>query len=622
MLRFMGWIWDAREPQQVEFARTLRRALIAKPNWQTALDTPGAQCFCTGGQPGAECQVLPHGAGIVLGSLFERRADPADDSPCRPAIIEPRDVQALLDSQGRRLIEAYWGNYLAVLCDARRRVISVIKDPTGPLPCFMTSLHGLTVLFSCVADCLNLDAFSLTANPAYLRDRVSGRHETSRDALSEVSPLYGGECLHFDFRTRPMTRTTRLYWHPLRLAYDANPVERPDQAAAMLRATVRACTRSLAAAHDAVLLRLSGGLDSSIICTCLADAPSRPTVTCYTYYDPHGPADERPWARLAATRAAFEHLEYPFDPKTIDLRRWPKLLPSVYVASILEHLGRSALDRQLSSDRGATAVFSGDGGDSGFCSDSIALALVEYLKRHGLRSNALGLAAQISLHTQRSTWQVLANSLRRWHRGQTPADQQEGQESISRLAHPDLRSRTTIDPVPAHPWFRDCSETPWAVMRRLGNLPNPMPYYDLSVDADAPAPEIIAPLYAQPAVELFLRIPLYIHFFEGKDRGLARRAFAGTVPAPILQRLWKDRAPGFLEEIVNRNRETLRELLLDGVLATSGLLDRPATEQALSLMPSKSLVVPTELFSHLDTELWARQWMGRLTKSPGHESIS
>lgn len=610
MLRFMGWIWDAREPRQVGFARTLRRTLLASPNWQTALDTPGAQFFYTGAQPGAELQVLPHGAGIVLGALFERRADPVDDSPCRPAIIELRHVQALLDSQGRRLIEGYWGNYLAILCDEHRRGISVIKDPTGPLPCFMTSLHGLTVLFSCVSDCLNLGTFSFTANPAYLRDRVSGRHETPRDALNEVSPLYGSECLHFDFRTRPMTRTTRLHWHPLRLAYDTNPIERPDQAAAMLRATVRACTRSLAGAHDAVLLRLSGGLDSSIICACLADVPSRPTVTCYTYYDPHGPADERPWARLAATRAAFEHLEYPFDPKAIDLRRRPKLLASVYVASILEHLGRSALERQLAADRGATAVFSGDGGDSGFCSDSIALALVEYLKRHGLRSNALRLAAQISLYTQRSTWQVLANSLRRWHRGQTPADQQEGQESISRLAHPDLRSRTAIEPAPAHPWFRDCSETPWAVMRRLGTLPNPMPCYDLSVDADTPVPEIVAPLYAQPAVEQFLRIPLYVHFAEGKDRGLARRAFAGAVPAPILQRLWKDRAPGFLEEIVNRNREALRELLLDGVLATSGLLDRPATEQALSPMPSKSLAVPTELFSHLDTELWARQWMG------------
>ncbi|AMN47866.1 asparagine synthase [Steroidobacter denitrificans] len=609
MLRFMGWVWDAREPQQAEFARSLQRTLLARLNWQMALDTRGAQCFLTGGHPSAQYQVLPHGAGIVLGTLFEQRADPVDDSAYRPAIIEPRDIQPLLNSQGRRLIENYWGNYLAILCDEHRSGICIIKDPTGPLPCFITSLHGLTMLFSSVSDCLNLGAFSFTVNPAYLRDRVSGRHETSHGALNEVRPLYGGECLHFDFRTHPMTRTTRLHWHPLRLAYDTNPVEHPAQAAAMVRAAVRACTRTLAAEHDAVLLRLSGGLDSSIICACLADMPSRPTVTSYTYYDPHGPADERPWARLAAAHAAFEHLEYPFDPQTIDLRRRPKLLPSVYVVSILEYLDLSKLERQLTADRGATAIFSGDGGDSGFCSDSIALALVEYLKRHGLRSNALLLATQISLYTQRSSWQVLANSLRRWFRGQTPADQQEVQETINRLAHPDLRSRTAVDSTPVHPWFRDCDETPWALMRRLGNLPNPMPYYDLSADPDTKTPEVVAPLYAQPAVELFLRIPLYVHFFEGKDRGLARDAFAGMVPAPILQRLWKDRAPGFLEEIVSRNREALRELLLDGVLAASGLLDRSATEQALSPMPSKSLVVPIELFSHLDTELWARQWM-------------
>ena len=48
--------------------------------------------------------------------------------------------------------------------------------------------------------------------------------------------------------------------------------------------------------------------------------------------------------------------------------------------------------------------------------------------------------------------------------------------------------------------------------------------------------------------------------------------------------------------------------LLDGTLANTGLLDRSATERALS-GAIDSGVFPAEVFRHLDTELWARRWL-------------
>jgi asparagine synthase (glutamine-hydrolysing) len=127
----------------------------------------------------------------------------------------------------------------------------------------------------------------------------------------------------------------------------------------------------------------------------------------------------------------------------------------------------------------------------------------------------------------------------------------------------------------------------------------------------APGPEIVAPIYSQPMIEVALRIPADVLFAGGQDRGLARRAFRGDVPQAILSRVWKDRAGGFHDEVIQRNRDWLREMFLDGVLVSEGLLDRAALERALAPGLVKSDVFPGELLRHLDTEIWARQWTQR-----------
>ena len=90
-----------------------------------------------------------------------------------------------------------------------------------------------------------------------------------------------------------------------------------DRAAASMRATVRSCTQTLSAGHASLLHRLSGGLDSSIVAGCLARASTQPRIACYTYFNPQGRSDERPWARLAAEHSGFEHLECPVIPAEI-----------------------------------------------------------------------------------------------------------------------------------------------------------------------------------------------------------------------------------------------------------------------------------------------------------------
>jgi asparagine synthase (glutamine-hydrolysing) len=119
---------------------------------------------------------------------------------------------------------------------------------------------------------------------------------------------------------------------------------------------------------------------------------------------------------------------------------------------------------------------------------------------------------------------------------------------------------------------------------------------------------LVSPLYSQPLIELSLRIPADVLFAEGRDRGLARQAFADVVPKPILDRQWKDRSGSFHELLIARHVEWLRRTLLDGVLVSEGLLDRTQVDLALSRTLVKTNVSSDEILRHLNAELWARGW--------------
>ncbi len=528
-----------------------------------------------------------------------RRAAPA---------FSARSSEAILASHGRWLIENCWGNYVALLHDASAGTVRVLKDPTGTLPCFKTSFEDVTILFSHIGDCIDVGVRGFTVDRAYLRARVLGFNDLENDALEQVEQIRRGECVELDARARPIVRSRRFYWDPFTFVQAQGAIEDPGHAAASMQATVRSCTQALSAGHANLLHRLSGGLDSSIIAGCLARASTQPRITCYTFFNPHGRSDERPWARLAAEQAGFEHLECPIAPAEVAFAELVRTRPATEPLSLLTYLLRSTVEHRLAKDRNASAVFTGDGGDSGFCSDSFSYAVTDYLRRHGPRLAALRLASEVALRTERSTGAVLLSSMRRWLFGAKMSEQLPALLMGSQLVSAQLRDGFTMPKSYPHPWFSHLGHVPWDVIRRLGVLVSTPEFYNV-IDAAQPEPEIVSPLYAQPAVELFLRIPIHVHAEGGRDRGLARRAFAREVPEPILQRQWKDRAPGFHSELLLRNLDLVRELFLDGVLVREGLLDRAAVEAALAAGPSKTEVLPVEIYRHLDVEIWARYWM-------------
>lgn len=604
MFRYIALAWDAADPNQCAAAQTLTdRLQTHAKTWGRVQQKIGLcvlhQKFR---QRALDVHPLPDERGVLIGALFHRLRDYRDDAAA-PRFQANREQSAqIVASRGRWLIEHTWGNYVALLRDPASHRTWALKDPSGNLPCLRTEFQGVQIVFGNIADLVATGLLRFTVNESYLRNRVLHGSVLDQNALNEVQTIQRGECVEISDREPKQRRV--FHWHPLTFVHHANAIEDPTFAAQAIRATVRSCTRTLSGDHESVLHRLSGGLDSSIIAACLADVPERPRLSCYTYYALGGRSDERPWARLAAGRYGLNHREYPTDANQIPLPQILEMPPLSEPTASLGYLLRGTLEQNMASEHQATAVFCGDGGDSGFCGDTFAYAVSEYLQRHGLRPHALRLAAGVAAMTQESTWTVMMKSLRRWRRGAGMEHQRKLVLSVSTLLDQELRASYSAALTFPHPWLNHLKSVPWSLVRRLGSLLSAPEFYNVAPDLDAP--EVLAPLYSQPAMELFLSIPLDVHFHDTRERGLARLAFERDVPAEIIRRTWKDRAPGFVDGLVARHRPFLREVLLDGELVAARLLNRKAVEAALSDHVTRSAVYPGELLRHLDVEVWLR----------------
>ncbi|HEX7113528.1 MAG TPA: asparagine synthase C-terminal domain-containing protein [Steroidobacter sp.] len=610
MFRYVALIWNTADEQQSGTAAVLAQRLRALgPGWSKVFEQRGLQVHCADAHPPSlETQVLPNNAGVIMGTLLARHHDPANEQACAKARIGPTEAERIVATRGNWLIEHAWGNYVAMWQEPNGPRKWILKDPAGALPCFLTSFAQITVVFSNLGDALAMALGPWPVNRYYLSARLMSIGEAlDQSPLQGIAQIRRGECVEL----HPVTMTaprTEFLWNPLRFMHKFEAIDDADTAARLMRATVLACTRALARNHTSILHRLSGGLDSSMVLAALKDDSARPRICCYTYYNPRGRSDERPWARMAARGACDEHIELAVAPSDIDLVEALRMPPLVEPTPVMGYIHRAIVERRLATEQYATAVFNGDGGDSGFCGDSFAHAASSFLTRHGVRRELFRIATQVALRSERSVGRVLLEAIRqRFHRP-CMEEQLGAIRASSMLVSRALRESFGPPRRYPHPWFDDLDHVPWEAIWRVGMLIATPDFYNVADPTDF-APEVIAPLYSQPVVELLLRIPVYRHFEGGRDRGLARRAFEAEVPRAILRRQWKDRAPGFHDELIDHNPDFLRELFLDGVLVREGLLDRAMLEQTLSTRVTRSAVLPAEIFKHLEVEIWARRWL-------------
>lgn len=600
MFRYVAFVWNEQDAAARECARLLlQRQASAGPHWRVALRGRGVEVrYTRAGGDSCLAYELAEGEGVVLGNLFAR--SPEGISTAAPPALEAADARAMLDTNGRHLIESFWGRYVAFLHDAHARVTWVLRDPSGGLPCYLVRTSGVDVYFSCLESVVDLLDAPLEVNWPYILASVCFlREHSSGTALRQVTQVLAGECV----QVRAGVATRLFYWDPLAIA-NTEVIADPEQAAAAMRQCVRDVVHAWASLYPHVLLSLSGGLDSSIVLACLKDAPSQPRITCFHYYPLGADLDERGFARAASAKAGLAMIERPRDSHfslqpLLRLHRTPE--PTNY-PYYLEH---SRLDAQLAAEQDAAAVVIGFGGDQLFYQERAQWAPGDFLHRRGLRPGLLRVALDAAQMDQISVWRVLRETLSGalFHQRWSPL-QEAGR--MRPLLVPAAVAQARRSAGFLHPLLRHPRGAPSGKLWHAHQITQPFDFYDpIGQEGEA---ERLAPLFSQPLMELCLRIPSYVLTHGGWDRAVARRAFYEDLPPQIRNRRNKGGIEEHLRLTLEHNRPFLRELLLDGALVREGIVDRARLAEVLSGRATRIAAGSGELLEYAGLEAWLSRW--------------
>ncbi|QNO25542.1 hypothetical protein EEB18_012065 [Sphingopyxis sp. OPL5] len=489
--------------------------------------------------------------GCVAGYLFRR------DHPCgRILVLDEDAIAKAIATRGASLLTDYWGGYVA-LVESENGDVHVMRDPSGLLPCYVRHEQDITRLASDMTELAKPGGATVNFN-------VLAKWFASIDALGRQTGIAGieellpGECLTV---TETGTRTS-LAWSP----WDHFPRRYRSSFAdnvGALRAAVKMSVGAWTTCFDSILLGVSGGVDSSIVAA--AAMPRTPGLRLLTFVEAGTEGDERRYAEALAFKLGASLATANFELATVDIIK-PTLphFPVPLALPIFQAIETTHRDEERCKP--ISAFFTGNGGDNVFCNMHSAAPLADRLIAHGPTPGAWRTARDLTDLTGSSIAEV---ARRGWHRLR---DRRE--PHLIRFDLMGLTSRAAIAAIAEddrHPWL---AAPP-------GALPGQKAYVAMQARGQKSvelyprqrrAPQI-APLLSQPIAELCLSIPTWHSVQGGRDRAVARAAFAVDLPPLIADRRTKGSPQGFLRRIFDAQLPAALDLLRGGRLVDAGIVD-------------------------------------------------
>jgi asparagine synthase (glutamine-hydrolysing) len=541
------------------------------------LESASARVFVSVDVPAVS---LP-GRGLLIGQVFTKDGQP---------ISQRLDIGGSARELARRLLQNTWGDYLAILADRNdSSAITVLRDPSGAMPCvysladgegFITSDIGLAVDLGLYRREVNWTAIAHCLNFPYLK--------TARTALKHVMELLPGSMLTYQGRDVSVCSA----WSPWHFVEKGVRHEDPRIAAEDVRAAVSTVVRALSKGDGKFVVELSGGLDSSIVATCLRDASLRATFC--TLVMPVAGADERPYARLMTNALEKElfPVEVGFDNVHVE---FPVPRSSVAPAIGIPQNAINEAWEAAGTRYGVDAFFSGAGGDTVFCYLKTAAPAVDAFRERGIAAGMAAIRDLAALH-QCTVYKA-------------------GRLALKKMLRPPRtgwkEDRTLLNPswvtaaAEHHPWM----DAPQNVLPGDREKIHDLVGNQLFRDAAPRGRErrMYFPLLSQPVMEACLKVPTWMWIAGGRNRAVARQAFADRLPQGILDRRSKGSYTGHMAAIYTCNKPKIWEFLEDGQLCAHGLLDRPALVNFFTRDLGPRDLSFLRIFDLCAAENWVRQ---------------
>jgi asparagine synthase (glutamine-hydrolysing) len=528
--------------------------------------------FASSGLP-----VLKHGKGVVIGQLLG--ASPALLSDC---------------CGPEQLIDHAWGNYIAIGLGADGAPDWILRAPMGHLPAYRSSANGTEIIGSHADLLLGAMGTAPALNWEFVKDHLAFGHlQTRLTGLLGIDELLGGECWQRKV-DGPWQR--RTVWTPWVWTARDREITDPAKARQALRGSVERAVAGLIPPDMPCVLELSGGVDSSILAAALAAHGA--DARAITLVTDEREGDERLYARAAAAATGLPLDELAVSG-AVDLAM-PTAVRSARPGLPMTLSLADDLLAQKARTEIIGAFVSGAGGDCVFCSPGSAAPAADVLRRFGIGKAAWTAIDALARIHHASAWEVAKMAWRQARNRTLVPVWPRTSGFLVKDALPET--------PPDHPWLDEPADVLPGKRSHVRAILASLAHVEGYGRQDV-APSRF-PLLSQPVVETALRIPTWLWIENGRDRAVARMAWSGFLPASVLNRRTKGGLDSYAIAMLDRNRTALRPFLLEGHLARSGLLDRPRLEAALARSARRGDPETYLLFPLIDTEAWARAWLG------------
>lgn len=597
MHHYIALAWPRHNASATATANRVREVLRHTPNaWNDIFQADGLiVCARKAVDPAMRAYVLPNNAGVIFGRIF------STSHPDHHIQDTDLDSAEIVRSQGRKLVQDYWGAYVAILRPPDTHTALVMRDCSGRIPCYYLTTAGVRVFFSDIQDVEPLGVtFALNYSwlAAYIHRAPVHVRETG---LREVSALLAGDCVSVS--TAGITHL--MLWNPRSIAERAM-IDDYDAAEVQLRMVTRQVIQAWAGQYNRILLKLSGGLDSAVVLGCLRESGIRDTI-CINHYTGGSDDDERAYARRAASMADAQLFELPRVSNAqffVDsLHRLPPS-PSPDIPSALGMLAADGIG-DIAKSHHCDTVWTGQGGDHVFFQLNTYFPAIDYLRTHALPIRFPSLLYDSAVLSRRSIWPILHQAIRYWLKPRTLPPNPFGHSADS-LVNPAALADLPDSYTASH-WRQGAEKVPPGKQLQIDV------YLDL-LNRHKPSPaqwglHECHPLISQPLLELSLRIPTYHLLSGGRQRAMARAAFANCVPAEILLREDKGSIRNQSRSLIRGCGAMLHDSLLNGTLVSAGIVSRARLENILLGSESYRDTEIMALLGCMVVEAWADHWI-------------
>jgi asparagine synthase (glutamine-hydrolysing) len=521
------------------------------------------------------------GHGLLIGQVFTNDGQ---------STLRRLDIDGSTQELTSRLLQNTWGGYLAILDDHDDSpAITLLRDPSGAVPCVYSLADGEGFITSDIGLAIHLGLYRREVNWQAIAHGLTFPYlKTARTALQHVSELLPGNTL----ACRGRDVSVHSAWSPWSFVEKGVRHANPQVAAEDVRIAVSSAVRALSTGDDRFLVEVSGGLDSSIVATCLRHALLRATFC--TLVMPVAGTDERPYARLVteALGQGLFSVEVGFDNVQLEFPvPGSSVLPAI---GMLQHVFNEAWEI-VGNRYGVRGFFSGAGGDTVFCYLKTAAPAADAFRERGVRAGMVAIGNLATLHRctvfkagRLTLRKVLRRPRTTWKEDRT-------------LLNPACVATTSEH----HPWM---DAPPGALPgdhEKIHDLIGNQLFRNVAPRSLERSMHF--PLLSQPVMEACLRVPTWMWIADGRDRAVARQAFADQLPRGIVDRQSKGSYTGHMAGVYTRNKLKIREFLEEGQLCAHDLLDRPGLANFFAKDLASRDLSFLRIFDLCTAENWARQ---------------